>query len=149
MDFKELVDHLGLESADYCGWSMGAAILWGYIDLFGTKGIRKVAFVDEPISIYAHEKWSEQERREAGAMTTSPEQLAASLTASTNDSLLDTRSNQGSPYFVNSESFATSFITNDPGTVGLVLSCTITWSTIGAMWSDARLTCRQRSSVAN
>jgi non-heme chloroperoxidase len=48
MDFKELVDHLGLESAAYCGWSMGAAILWGYIDLFGTKGIRKVAFVDEP-----------------------------------------------------------------------------------------------------
>ena len=29
MDFKELVDHLGLESAAYCGWSMGAAILWG------------------------------------------------------------------------------------------------------------------------
>jgi pimeloyl-ACP methyl ester carboxylesterase len=54
-------------------------------------------------------------------MTTSPEQLAASLTAIANDSLLDTRSGQESPYFVNSESFATSFITNDPGTVGLVL----------------------------
>jgi pimeloyl-ACP methyl ester carboxylesterase len=81
MDLKELVDHLGLEMAAYCGWSMGAAILWGYIDLFGTKGIRKVAFVDEPISIYAHSDWSEQQRREAGAMTTSAEQLAASLTA--------------------------------------------------------------------
>src|SRR5437870_607110 len=41
MDLKEFADHLGLKSADYCGWSMGAAILWGYIDLFGTKGIRK------------------------------------------------------------------------------------------------------------
>ena len=41
MDLKEFADHLGVKSADYCGWSMGAAVLWGYIDLFGTKGIRK------------------------------------------------------------------------------------------------------------
>ena len=24
MDLKEFADHLGLKSADYCGWSMGA-----------------------------------------------------------------------------------------------------------------------------
>ena len=53
----------------------------GYIDLFGTKSIRKVCFVDEPISIVSHPDWSEQERRDAGAMVSSPEQvLAASNT---------------------------------------------------------------------
>lgn len=39
---------------------MGAAVLWGSIDLFGAMGIRKVAFVDEPIPIYSHADWSEQ-----------------------------------------------------------------------------------------
>lgn len=72
MDLKEFADHLGLKSADYCGWSMGASVLWSYIDLFGTKGIRKVVFVDETISIYSHADWSEQERLDAGGMTTSP-----------------------------------------------------------------------------
>jgi pimeloyl-ACP methyl ester carboxylesterase len=53
-DLKEFGDHLGLKKADYCGWSMGAAVLWSYIDLFGTKGINKVVFIDEPPSIYSH-----------------------------------------------------------------------------------------------
>jgi pimeloyl-ACP methyl ester carboxylesterase len=44
------------------GHSMGAAVLWAYIDLFGTTGLRKLVFVDEPISIYSHSDWSEQER---------------------------------------------------------------------------------------
>lgn len=55
MDLKEFGAHLGITSADYVGHSMGAAILWSYIDLFGTRGIRRIAFVDEPISIYAHD----------------------------------------------------------------------------------------------
>ncbi|MGB8602549.1 MAG: alpha/beta hydrolase [Rhizomicrobium sp.] len=28
MDLKELQDHLGISSAEYCGWSMGASVLW-------------------------------------------------------------------------------------------------------------------------
>jgi non-heme chloroperoxidase len=52
MDVKGFGDYIGLQSADYCVWSMGAAILWSYIDLFGTKGIRKIAFIDEAPSVY-------------------------------------------------------------------------------------------------
>ncbi|SEJ60875.1 alpha/beta hydrolase fold [Azotobacter beijerinckii] len=37
MDLKELTEHLKIDSADYCGWSMGASILWSYIDLFSSK----------------------------------------------------------------------------------------------------------------
>ena len=81
MDLKQFGDHLGLASADYCGWSMGAAVLWGYIDLFGTDGIRKACFVDEPISIYAHDDWPEQERLDAGGTTTSAERMVAGFTA--------------------------------------------------------------------
>jgi pimeloyl-ACP methyl ester carboxylesterase len=120
-DLKEFSDHLGLKSADYCGWSMGAAVLWGYIDLFGTKGINKAVFVDEPVSIYSHEDWSEQERRDAGGMTSSVERMVATFTtgAPTNALVVDMKvleraMAKDSPYFVNSESFASEFVKTDP-----------------------------------
>lgn len=128
MDVKELADHLGLKSADYCGWSMGASVLWNYVDLFGTKGVRKFVFIDEPISIYSHADWSEQERLDAGGMTTSPERMiAAFLTAApTNNLIVDMSAMErfmvkDSPYFVNSESFASEFIKNDPKYLAMVL----------------------------
>jgi pimeloyl-ACP methyl ester carboxylesterase len=128
MDVHELGQHLGLKSAAYVGHSMGAAILWSYIDLFGTKTISKVAFVDEPISIYAHADWSEQERREAGGTTTSPERMVAAFTAGgpvnalTTDLKVFERSQlMDSPYYQNSESFSAAFIKNDPAALARVL----------------------------
>jgi len=41
-DLKELNEHLGIKSASYCGWSMGASILYSYIDIFGTGGIKNL-----------------------------------------------------------------------------------------------------------
>lgn len=121
MDLKELGDHLKLANADYCGWSMGAAVIWSYIDLFGTKNIRKAAFIDEPISIYSHADWSEEERINAGGMTTSIERMVAAFTAGapTNNLVVDMKAMQrymakDSPYFVNSEDFANTFVKNDP-----------------------------------
>lgn len=128
MDLKEFGDHLGITSADYVGHSMGAAILWSYIDLFGTRGIRKVAFVDEPISIYAHDDWSEKERSQAGGTTTSPERMVAAFTAGAPASQLVTDLKPfergqltDSPSFVNSESFANAFIKNNPKALARVL----------------------------
>lgn len=128
MDLKEFGDHLGLQSADYVGWSMGAAVLWGYIDLFGSKSINKIAFVDEPISIYSHADWSEQERRDAGGMTSSVERMVATFTtgAPTNQLVVDMKvieraMAKDSPAFVNSEAFAAEFIKTDPKYTAKVL----------------------------
>ncbi|WKN19812.1 alpha/beta fold hydrolase [Azotobacter vinelandii] len=128
MDLKEFSDRLGLQSADYCGWSMGASVLWSYIDLFGTRNIHKVVFVDEPISIYSHADWSEQERSEAGGMTTAPERMIAAFTAGvpTNRLIVDMTAMErytakDSPYFVNSEAFANAFVKNDPEYLAMVL----------------------------
>lgn len=127
MDLKELVDHLGLRQADFCGWSMGASVVWSYIDLFGTKSIRKAVFIDEPISIYTHADWSEEERRNAGGMTTSPERMiAAFVGAPTNDQIVDMNvvrraAENKSPYVQNSEAFAREFIKSDPRYMSLVL----------------------------
>jgi pimeloyl-ACP methyl ester carboxylesterase len=121
MDLKELGGHLKLASADYCGWSMGASVIWSYIDLFGTKSIRKAIFIDEPISIYSHADWSEEERVNSGGMTTSIERMVAAFTSGvpTNSLVVDMKAMQrymakDSPYFVNSEAFANTFIQNDP-----------------------------------
>lgn len=127
MDVKEFMDHLGLKQANFCGWSMGASVLWSYIDLFGTKTIHKIVFIDEPISIYSHADWSEQERRDAGGMTSSPERMIAAFTgAPTNALIVDMKAMErfmamDSPYFQNSEGFARSFIKNDMNHMKLVL----------------------------
>lgn len=128
MDLKEFGDHLGIKSASYVGHSMGAAILWSYIDLFGTQGIRKLALVDEPISIYAHEDWTEKERTDAGGTTTSAERLVAAFTRGGPASRLTTdlksferAQMMDSPYFANSERFASEFVKNEPEALARVL----------------------------
>ncbi|CAD2252714.1 alpha/beta fold hydrolase [Xanthomonas arboricola pv. juglandis] len=128
MDLKELSDHLHLKKADYAGWSMGASVLWSYIDLFGTGSIRKAVFVDEPISIYSHADWSEQQRLEAGGTTTDPERMVAGFTtgAPLNSLVTDLRPweramAKDSPYYVNSEGFSAAFIKNDPQAISKVL----------------------------
>lgn len=127
-DLNDFVAHLGLSSADFCGWSMGASVLWSYIDLYGVSKIRKVAFVDEPISIYSHADWTERERLDAGAITSSAERMVAAFTSGAPTNELYVRSQAfaraqltDAPAFVNSESFARSVIRNDVKALQLVL----------------------------
>jgi pimeloyl-ACP methyl ester carboxylesterase len=84
MDLRELRDHLKIGPAYFAGHSMGASVLWGYIDLFGTEGIKKIAFVDEPPSIYSRTDWSEKERQEAGGFVVSPELMLDGLAKGVN-----------------------------------------------------------------
>lgn len=128
MDLHEFGQHLGIQSAAYVGHSMGSAILWSYIDLFGTSAMSKVAFVDEPISIYSHSDWSEQERMDAGGTTTSPERMVAAFTAGgplnalvTDMKVFQRAQLMDSAYYRNSESFAAEFIKNDPAALARVL----------------------------
>lgn len=128
MDVKEFADHLGLSQADYCGWSMGASILWAYIDLFGTQGIRTLSIIDQAPSVYCHEDWTEQERLKAGAFTTSPERMIASYTkgAPTNQLISATRVLEravalDSPYFHNVISLAQAIVKDDMAFLECVL----------------------------
>jgi pimeloyl-ACP methyl ester carboxylesterase len=127
-DLRDFMDHLGLKSADMCGWSMGASVVWSYIDLFGTGTLRKAVFIDQPLSIYGHADWSEQERRDAGAITSSPERMVAAFTgrAQTNSLYVESQAFDryqltDSPAFNNSESFAREFVRGDMGLMSLVL----------------------------
>lgn len=120
MDLNEFVNYLGLKKAHFCGWSMGASVLWSYIDLFGTDSINKLILVDEPISIYTHADWSEEQRLNAGGMTTSVERMIGAFTGTSNPNSQIVNSNvmeryltQDSDYFNNSQGLANAFIKND------------------------------------
>jgi non-heme chloroperoxidase len=127
-DLKEFGEHLGVKKADYVGWSMGAAVLWGYIDLFGTKGINKLVLIDEPPSIYSHADWSEKERLDAGGMTSSPERMVEAFTTGKPVSSLIVNSQafqrftlRDSLYFQNSQAFAETVVKSDMNHMKLVL----------------------------
>ncbi|WP_137174170.1 alpha/beta fold hydrolase [Massilia sp. HP4] len=128
VDLKELNDHLGIKKADYVGWSMGASVLWSYIELFGTKSINKVAFIDEAPSIYSHADWTEKERVDAGAMTSDVERMIESFTTGKMPSTMIVNSQafqraglMDSPYYENSEAFAKAFIKTNMTATGRVM----------------------------
>jgi len=120
-DVKELADHLGIKSANYCGWSMGASVMWSYIDLFGTQEINKVVFIDEPPSILTRPGWTEQERLNAGAMVDTPEQLMHAFASGEPNPVLERFIAMDSPYFENSESFSRLFIKSDMKYMSLIM----------------------------
>ncbi len=122
-DLKEFVAHLGLQSADFCGHSMGSSILWSYIDLYGTRGIHKAVFVDEPISISARPEWTDVEKKQYGVMAASPGdlvQMMAQFLPPTSGGFNKAAGPRFSfagvspPAFVNSEGFANDVMKNDP-----------------------------------
>lgn len=127
MDVKEFAEHLGLTKADYCGWSMGASVMWAYIDLFGTHGIRTLTIIDQAPSIYCHADWTEEERLDAGAFTTSPERMIASYTGGTTNMLisqtcvLERAVDVSSPYFHNALSLVQAVVHDDMAFTGQVL----------------------------
>ena len=67
-DVNSLLDHLQVQSVDLLGWSMGASVAWSYIDLFGSRRIRKLILVDEPACVVQLPDMSRQEATEAGAI---------------------------------------------------------------------------------
>jgi pimeloyl-ACP methyl ester carboxylesterase len=67
-DVNHLLDQLGVDSADMLGWSMGASVLWSFIDLFGSRRIRKLVLVDEPACVVQLPGMNANEIVEAGAI---------------------------------------------------------------------------------
>jgi pimeloyl-ACP methyl ester carboxylesterase len=76
-DLYELIDALQLVEPDILAHSMGAAVTWSYLSLFGPeRPPRRLIFVDEPRALLARPDWSKAEREEAGAIVPSLEALS-------------------------------------------------------------------------
>ena len=57
MDVKNLLDALNLKDVTVLGWSMGASILWSYIELFGNYRIDSLICVDQSPAQYVKPDW--------------------------------------------------------------------------------------------
>lgn len=67
-DVAELVDHEAIDTVTVLGWSMGASVLWSYIDLFGTGRLRALVFVDEPAAVMRQPGMDDESMADAGAI---------------------------------------------------------------------------------
>jgi non-heme chloroperoxidase len=56
-DIHDLMGEIGLSNAVLLGWSMGAAVVFSYIDLFGDERLRGIVVVDQSPRQYYSPDW--------------------------------------------------------------------------------------------
>ncbi len=56
-DLKILIEKLGLKDVILVGWSMGAFVLWDYVNQFGTANLKALAIVDQSPSDFIWPGW--------------------------------------------------------------------------------------------
>ncbi len=57
MDVRNLLDHLDVKDVTVLGWSMGASVLWSYIELFGNHRLAGLICVDQSPAQYTGPDW--------------------------------------------------------------------------------------------
>ena len=67
-DVKEVVDDLALEKPILLGHSMGASVLWRYIEKFGSSNVSKLVFVDQAPVLVQQNDWSPEQCQQYGAI---------------------------------------------------------------------------------
>lgn len=67
-DLREVIDVLGLESADVLGHSMGSSVIWSYLDLFGEEKLRRLVIVDQAPMVAALPGWDENVKTKYGCL---------------------------------------------------------------------------------
>ena len=63
MDFKELMDAEGLEKVSLIAHSMGNAVVWCYMELFGQSRIERYVLEEEGSTFLSDPSWTEAEQK--------------------------------------------------------------------------------------
>lgn len=58
LDLKELINLLQLESVNLVGWSMGASIIFEYINQFGLERLSKICIIDKSPKVINDNTWN-------------------------------------------------------------------------------------------
>lgn len=66
-DLREVLTAQHLDDVHLVGHSMGAAVIWSYLELFGTERLRSLTLVDQMPCALRRPGWSDGEAAEAGA----------------------------------------------------------------------------------
>ena len=69
-DLYELLTELDLSDVALLGHSMGASVIWCYIDLFGPERLSKIILVDQSPFLTLNPHWAQQELEDSGAFLT-------------------------------------------------------------------------------
>src|SRR6516225_10402239 len=69
-DLYELLTELDLSDVALLGHSMGASVIWCYIDLFGLERLSKILLVDQSPFLTLNPHWTQQELEDSGAFLT-------------------------------------------------------------------------------
>jgi non-heme chloroperoxidase len=67
-DLFELITALNLRRVSLLGHSMGAAVIWSYIGLFGDRDLSKLILIDQSPVLTSNPNWTEEELSESGAI---------------------------------------------------------------------------------
>lgn len=67
-DLRDVLDGLCVDRADLLGWSMGASVIWSYLELFGASRVRQLVFVDQPAAVVATPWMAPDEQEASGAI---------------------------------------------------------------------------------
>ena len=57
-DLHELLEHLNLAAPTLVGCSLGAAVIWSYVELYGCENVGKLVFVDQAPSQWRMDDWA-------------------------------------------------------------------------------------------
>lgn len=58
LDLRELIDYLGLENIILVGWSMGASVIFEYINIFGIEKLSKICIIDKSPKTINDKTWN-------------------------------------------------------------------------------------------
>jgi len=76
-DLYELLSELDLSDVALLGHSMGASVIWSYIDLFGPERLSKIILVDQSPFLTLNPHWAQQELEDSGAFVTAQQSFDA------------------------------------------------------------------------
>jgi Predicted hydrolases or acyltransferases (alpha/beta hydrolase superfamily) len=137
-DLNEFLIHIKAQNVYLCGHSMGASVLWSYIDSYGTTSIKKLVLVDQAPALFVRQNWTENERLRTGAFCRSAELMIDMFSgkASFNKMVVNTKlpellSLMDSPFYENVREFGKAIISTELATMIAVM-----WDHIHQDWRD-------------
>lgn len=72
-DLQDLLTALDLRDAVLLGHSMGCAVIWAHLDLYGPGRVQRLVLVDQAATQLIQPWWSAEERLDFGCNNTAPE----------------------------------------------------------------------------
>lgn len=66
-DAHDALCSLGLDDVTLLGHSMGCAVIWAYLELFGSEGVDALVLVDQMASVLRNPAWTDEQAEAVGA----------------------------------------------------------------------------------